>query len=362
MSFNFGGFMRGMSESIVSSIEEEEKQQRRFDLLEQEDIIKTRNARKSERDRKQDILEASIGALTALGFSPEAAADIARQGSTSVDVAKDIGIRALQQGEDVDTLYKANGVSNNMLEARDEIESTIEAGSAPAPVTSGWQRESVANLYADPTETQSSFASRAVFLSQKLANEDLSEDQRSTFQSQFDRNLEDYGKWKSANPETTTPLFDPSKAERAVNSVQSRKLNELKIDTDINTAVSRRLQGDEGRYGVALLRAADELQKTYGKFNDPIMADKISYLQNDATVNLRQYANSLQYRATTEEGFNSKNYVSEQNIDSVEKGLGESKYKVGDVVTYVDDNGAMRIIVYTGIETNEFGDKYLFVK
>ena len=26
MSFNFGGFMRGMSESIVSSIEEEEKQ------------------------------------------------------------------------------------------------------------------------------------------------------------------------------------------------------------------------------------------------------------------------------------------------------------------------------------------------
>jgi len=92
------------------------------------------------------------------------------------------------------------------------------------------------------------------------------------------------------------------------------------------------------------------------------MADKISYLQNDATVNLRQYANSLQYRATTEEGFSSKNYVSEQNIDSVEKGLGASKYKVGDVVTYVDDNGAMRIIVYTGIETNEFGDKYLFVK
>jgi hypothetical protein len=358
MAFNFGGFLNGMSQSIVSSIEEEEKQQRRFELMAEEDAMKQRAARKSERDKRQRVLEESIGALTSLGYSPEAAAQIARGGSTSVSIAKDIGIDALKNGVDIDTLYRANGVSDNMLDAKDEINSTIEAGGGPA----GFQRGEISKMYAEPTETQSSFSARAVYLSQKLADPNLTEDKRDALQKQFDANLTDYAKWEAANPKTESPLFDPSKAERAVNAVQSRKLNELKIDTDINTAVSRRLEGDEGRYGVGLLRAADELNATYGKFNDPIMADKISYLRNDAVVNLKQYANNVVYRSSQDTGYKGTNLKQETDVGAVESGLTQSKYRIGDVVTYTDDNGAMRIIVYTGIPMNEAGDRFMFVK
>lgn len=358
MKFNFGGFLSGMSQSIVSSIEEEEKQQRRFELMAEEDAMKQRAARKAERDKRQRVLEESIGALTSLGYSPEAAAQIAKGGSTSVSIAKDIGIEALKTGHDVDTFYRTAGVSDNMLEARDEINATIEAGGG----RTGFQPSAISKMYAEPTETQNSFAATAAYLSQKMADTGLSEDERKDLERKFQNNLDNYSKWSAANPSTESPLFDPSKAERAVNAVQARKLNELKIDTDINTAVSRRLDGDEGRYGVGLLRAADELQATYGKFQDPIMTDKISYLRNDAVVNLKQYANNVVYRSSQDTGYKGTNLKQEQDVGAVEAGLGQSKYRIGDVVTYTDDNGAMRIIVYTGIPMNEAGDRFMFVK
>lgn len=356
MAFNFGAFLNGMSQSIVSSIEEEEKQNKRFELLEQEDAIKQRNLRKAERDKKQRILEASISTLTSLGFKPETAAHIAKQGTGAVDLAKELGIDALKSGNDVETFYRTSGVSENMMEARDQINDIIEGGSGRA----GFQYGPISEMYKEPTETQSSFAATAVYLSNKMSEEGISQEEFDALQTRFDKNLENYGKWKAANP-TDSPLFDPSKAERAVNSVQARKLNELKIQTSIEDGVSRRLEGDEGRYGVGLLRAADELQATYGKFNDPIMQDKISYLRNDAIINLKQYANNMIYRQEND-SYSGSNLHPENSVQTVEQNLTQSKYKIGDVITYTDDNGASRIIVYTGIPMNEAGDRFMFVK
>lgn len=358
MAFNFGAFLNGMSQSIVSSIEEEEKQNRRFELLEQEDAIKQRNLRKAERDKKQRVLEASISALTSLGFKPETAAHIAKQGGTAVDIAKELGIDALKTGHDVETFYRTSGVSENMIDAKNQINETIEGGSGRV----GFQAGPISKMYEKPTETQNSFAATAAFLSQKMAEEGLSQTEFDALQARFDKNLENYGKWKAANPDVTSPLFDPSKAEVTVNRVTGRHLNGLKIDTDVETAISRRLDGDEGRYGVGLLRAANELQGTYGKFNDPIMKDKISILQNSAVTELRNYADRLHYRAGTEKNFKSTNYIAEQSLDTTLEGLSQSKYKIGDVITYKNDAGALKIIVYTGVPMNDQGDMFLHVR
>jgi hypothetical protein len=84
MAFNFGGFLAGMSETIVSSIEEEEAQQRRFDLLAETDAMKQRNARKAERDKKQAVLEESAKYLESLGYDEDSIAHIAKQGNLAV--------------------------------------------------------------------------------------------------------------------------------------------------------------------------------------------------------------------------------------------------------------------------------------
>ena len=52
MSFNFGGFLSGMSQSIVQSIEDEKEQQRKFEYLSETEAMRTRAARKAERDTR----------------------------------------------------------------------------------------------------------------------------------------------------------------------------------------------------------------------------------------------------------------------------------------------------------------------
>ena len=69
MSFNFGGFLAGMSESIVDKIEAEEEQQRRFQYLAETESMRARAAKKAERDKKNAIMEELAGTMEALGIN-----------------------------------------------------------------------------------------------------------------------------------------------------------------------------------------------------------------------------------------------------------------------------------------------------
>ncbi len=71
MSFNFGGFLSGMSQSIVQSIEDEKEQQRKFEYLSETEAMRTRAARKAERDTRNRVLDDLAGSMEALGFDPD---------------------------------------------------------------------------------------------------------------------------------------------------------------------------------------------------------------------------------------------------------------------------------------------------
>ena len=82
MSFNFGGFLAGMSESIVGAIEEEKEQQRRFELMAEEEATKERARRKSQREAKNAALTELTESLN-LYYTEEQVADILSNGTAA---------------------------------------------------------------------------------------------------------------------------------------------------------------------------------------------------------------------------------------------------------------------------------------
>ena len=113
MAFNFGGFLNGMSQSIVKSIEEEEQQQRRFDYLAETEAMKVRSARKAERDKKNRITEELMGALS-IFYDDDTARKLAKKGTTAAEIYLDIGQRAFKNDVDPMTVLNLPSVSGDL--------------------------------------------------------------------------------------------------------------------------------------------------------------------------------------------------------------------------------------------------------
>ena len=94
MSFNFGGFLSGMSQSIVKSIEEEEEQQRRFDYLAETEAMRLRSARKAERDKKNAITEELMGALSVF-YDDDTARKLAKKGATAAEIYLNVQLKKI---------------------------------------------------------------------------------------------------------------------------------------------------------------------------------------------------------------------------------------------------------------------------
>ena len=356
MGFNLGAFIGGMSRQIVSDIEADEAYDQQLGLFkEKQDILSSKEIEK-ERKLKDLDLQNKIKSLKFIGFDDQRAAQIAMQGDYAVERSLAVAEKFSEVGGDINTYYKlADNSPENMDALETEITGITGTTKKISTGVAGFDPDMVADLYEKPKKVDGSYGAAISRISQEQGDLDPSSKEWAALEEKRQQYLKDLSELKQAELKkdgTVTPSFDVNTIEPVVNSVQRRKMSKLKIQVDFKTGLEKRMSGDEGRYGVALLQTVNELQGTYGNLNDALMTDKIAYKRQEAMEELRQYAlnqsNSYAKNPQTQTSVKVASSATEFSAN-IEKG----EYKAGDVVQYTDDNGQLQIFVYTGIEGND---------
>jgi len=107
-------------------------------------------------------------------------------------------------------------------------------------------------------------------------------------------------------------------------------------------------EGNEHRAYIAELSAAQTLDSTYGALNDPAMNNRIEDIRGQANRDLIEYG-----RRIVAEG-DSRRYKPVETQEAFAQGIVSGQYRIGDVITYTDNNGIIRFAIYTGI-ANDVG-------
>jgi hypothetical protein len=353
MAFNFGAFVGGLSQGVVRGIEDEEQRQHEFEKMAKTEAMRQAAAIRGKRAAKQEATEAAIGALKFVGYSDQAAAAIARQGAVAVEMAVDAGQQAMKLGKDVNTMISLPNVGENIEESNEELQDSIKGPKKPR--VGIFDAEQYRNLYADPDEIANSYTERLAHIAQKQAKLDPESDEYQDLQNQEDQILKKVAAHAEALREKKDPdepdpsLFSLGTVEATVGGVRAGALSEFKFElTDIDRGIAKRVDGDEGRYGVAMLRVAEELDATYGSLNDKIMNDRITFQRQEAVKNLTEYGRAT--AANTDSTYRKEFTTGQDALQAVQS----KQVRIGDVIIW-NDNGVQKIAVYTGFNDPETG-------
>jgi len=356
MSFNLGAFIGGVSRQIVSDIEADEAYDKEIGLFKEKQGILSGAEIDKERKLKDLELQSNIKALKFAGFDDQRASQIAMSGSYAIERSLSLAEKVSETGGDINTYYKlADNSPENMNDLENEVTNTASVARKISTGVVGFDSEMISDLYEKPKKIDGSYGAAIARASQEQALLDPSSQEWADLETKRKQYLKDLSEMKQAELKKDgqiTPSFDVNTIEPVVNSVQRRKMSKLKINVDFKTGLEKRMAGDEGRYGVALLQTVNELQGTYGNLNDALMTDKIEYKRQEATEELRQYAlnqsNSYAKNPKMQTAVKVASSATEFS-GNIQKG----EYKAGDVIQYTDDNGQIQIFVYTGIEGND---------
>jgi len=356
MGFNLGAFVGGMSRQIVSDIEADEAYDQQLGLFKEKQDILSSNEIEKERKLKDLELQNKIKSLKFAGYDDARASQIAMSGDYAVERSLVIAEKVGPMGGDVNTLFKiADNSPENMDALEDEVTGIAGTTKKVSTGVLGFDNEALAEFYEEPKEVDGSYGAAIARVSQEQADLDPSSKEWASLEEKRKLYLKDLSELKQAELKkdgTVTPSFDVNTIEPVVSNIQRRKMSKLKIEVDFKTGLEKRLGGDEGRYGVALLQTVNELEGTYGNLNDPLMTDKIAYKKQEAYEELRQYAlyqsNSKAKNPNAQSSVKIASSATEFS-ENIEKG----EYQAGDVVQYTDANGQLQLFVYTGIKGSD---------
>ncbi len=356
MGFNLGAFVGGMSRQIVSDIEADEAYDQQLGLFKEKQDILSSNEIEKERKLKDLELQNKIKSLKFAGYDDARASQIAMSGDYAVERSLVIAEKVGPMGGDVNTLFKiADNSPENMDALEDEVTGIAGTTKKVSTGVLGFDNEALAEFYEEPKEVDGSYGAAIARVSQEQADLDPSSKEWASLEEKRKLYLKDLSELKQAELKkdgTVTPSFDVNTIEPVVSNIQRRKMSKLKIEVDFKTGLEKRLGGDEGRYGVALLQTVNELEGTYGNLNDPLMTDKIAYKKQEAYEELRQYA--LYQSNSKAKNPNAQSSVKiASSATEFSKNIEKGEYQAGDVVQYTDANGQLQLFVYTGIKGSD---------
>jgi len=353
MAFNFGAFVGGLSQGVVRGIEDEEQRQHEFEKMAKTEAMRQAAAIRGRRAAKQEATEAAIGALKFLGYNDQAAAAIARQGEVAVEMAVNAGQKAMEKGKDINTMISLPNIGEDIEASSGELNDAIEGPKKPR--IGIFDAEAYKGLYAEPDDIANSYGERLAQITQKQASMDRESDEFAKLEREKTLVLEDVRKYHAAQRENKDPddpkpsVFNLGTIEATVGGVRAGALSEFKFElTDIDRGIAKRVDGDEGRYGVAMLRVAEELDATYGSLDDKIMNDRITFQRNEAVKNLTEYGRAT--AADTDSTYRKMFTTGQEALQAVQS----KQVRIGDVIIW-NDNGVQKIAVYTGFNDPETG-------
>ena len=369
MSFNFGGFLSGMSQSIVKSIEEEEEQQRRFDYLAETEAMKLRSARKAERDRKNAITEELMGALSVF-YDDDTARKLAKKGKTAAEIYLDIGQRALKKDIDPMTVLNLPSVSGDLNENDQSIINTTINAASPAKVgditatetTLTQDNDSILSgfglnptvykdLFAEPDKIENSFGTRLAVIGQEIARDPdgsiMGKDKYDALIAEEQTLLKRLATYEDAKRDKTGEDGEPlgaTNVPKIVNGVYSRVLDGFGFELGIDNQIENMKDGQQHFASMAIMGAVKELTTRNTNIKSDALATAIRGMYDTANDELAGYAFE-KYNADMENRNNpSKDrkgklipvipeVIVEDSTENFARNVANRKYKQGSVVT-----------------------------
>ena len=364
MGFNFGAFVGGLSQQIVGDIEKEEERLAKMEEMAQTEAMRQRAAAASSRRAKQEATETLMGALS-MFYTPEVAAQIAQRGEIAAEFALDAGQKAVQKGINPNTLYKLPTVGDDLSDpvnqdkingiistAPPKVSETVSAlgEGAPTPTITGFMPDAAAfqALYGEPTEIANSYGTAIAQVSQRILRE-KDPAKRATLEAERDALITDYSKMEAAGrapSEEGGPVFNFGTLPAVVNEAMRNARTRYGFDTDLEGNILNMTEGNEHKSYIAELAAAETLESTYGDLNDPSLANRIINIRSQANRDLIDYG-----RRTLADGTSAR-LKNEPSSESFATNLVNGQYRIGDVVSYVE-NGITRFYIYTGVPNED---------
>ena len=369
MSFNFGGFLNGMSQSIVKSIEEEEEQQRRFDYLAETEAMKLRSARKAERDKKNRITEELMGALSVF-YDDDTARKLAKKGATAAEIYLDIGQRAIKKDIDPMTVLNLPSVSGDLNENDQSIINTTINAASPAKVgditttetTLTQDNDSILSgfginptvykdLFAEPDKIENSFGTRLAVIGQEIARDPdgsvMGKDKYDALIAEEQTLLKRLATYEDAKRDKTGEDGEPlgaTNVPKIVNGVYSRVLDSFGFELGIDNQIENMKDGQQHFASMAVIGAAKELTTRNTNIQSDALATAIRGMYDTANDELAGYAFE-KYNADMENRNNPvkdrkgnpvpviPKVIVEDSTENFARNVANRKYKQGSVVT-----------------------------
>jgi len=378
MSFNFGGFISGLSKQIVSDIEREKAKQDQFDLLAEQEATKLRLANAAERRKQRKADADNMAFLKTLGFSDAKAQWIMKGGANSVQMYANFAQTAMESGIDPDTILKSNLINDDHNDPRNEANlEAVKNAAIGRPIGVDPSNPYSLNLSVvkrpedeENLEISSIATGYATSLNQRLS-----------VKNKFGIDSEEYKAadsnvtyWKNEmenDPsKTADTLFNKDSRETIIKNARSYAFQEAGFKYNIETGIVQVIAGKRGPQAVASLEAAGEIALAANptpNFSDDVLMARAIGIQKRAERDLSSHAKAVVNKTATAEtqkfGYNKTKiddtgkYVIGSFAQALKDGDG-GKLKEGDVIIVKQknlDTGVIefRIKVYTGIPRAE---------
>lgn len=373
MAFNLGAFVGGASKQIVEDIEREEDYALKMKQISETEAMRQRSARASERRKEKIITEETMGMLTSLGYSPQNAAAIVKQGKTAASWWIENGTEAVKKGMDPNSLGNFPSMSGSFnSEDQTTFSETVAEGAVAKPaevagisadvstvddttinISDGFSINATAmkNLYGVPDEIESSFSARLAVLSQKLARKpnDSKAEQWKSEQSKLLEDLRIMKEKEREESDTVTPSFDAGSITSHVNEIRRGSLNRYGFEVGIDGAISNMTEGNRQLADIAELNVAGQLVQRNKGIDDPTMNYTADGIRNAAIANITDYAYDI-YQNKKD------SLVSAASNEDFVKSINSNSYRVGQVITVGN-----KVIMYTGIKDYKTGQPFVIL-
>lgn len=373
MAFNLGAFVGGASRQLVADIEREEDYALKMKQISETEAMRQRSARASQRRKKKIITEETMGMLTALGYSPENAASITKQGNTAAAWWIDNGTEAVKKGMDPNTLGNFPAMSGSFdSDDQKTFSETVASGSVAKPaevagisadvsvesdtsvtVSDGFSinPQAMTRLYGAPEKVESSFSARLAVLSQNLARKpnDSKVEQWKSEQTKLLNDLRTMKENEREESGVVTPSFDTGTITSHVNEIRRGALNRYGFEVGIDGAISNMTDGNRHLSDIAELNVAGQLSQRNNGIDDPNMNNTADGIRSAAIDNMTDYAYDIYQNKK-----DSNLLITVGTDKEFEDGVNNNSYRAGQVI--VSDG---LIIMYTGVKDYQTGNKFI---
>lgn len=405
MGLNFGGMLAGVSQSVVRRIEEEEDRLEEIAKEERSLATRQRAAREAERRKKQAIVDEYTGLLKMYGMNDDTIGEIAGYGSTAMQTAAGHAETVFKAGGDINTVYKYNPNKNptstdtsKLVEQTTAALQTDLAEDVPA-LTTGVadtkktetikatgltiDQDALKNFFPMKAEYGSVGAMEAGLLNlryqaRKRGDTDKENEYDAQLQDlyQHKKDLADAGREEGKD---TTSFHTPSSATSLFNTMQRTAGDLIGVEQGELGQITSDLKGDpmpsplRDYIATSNMMTSAEGDKAVQRLASGINNTSTGLIKNAARVKASKFQGTDQFRnktsdpsgKTTTDGVRYFNFgqFDASAFTPDQFGPQEANFKLGDSIVIQDDNGALRLMVYTGVPNPLLnGSKYIVVQ